>query len=121
MKDSDSGLIVSSVVLQSQCCRHYSEKEKCKCELSCRIFLLQPPTPNHRLWNGSVGRTFTSILRRGNTFRRLFRAGRAHGIVLNTSTKTTESRNTSWITVCFCSCRAVGDDFLCVIQLLYQR
>lgn len=57
----------------------------------------KPPTPNHRLWNGFVGRTFTFLLRRGNTLKWLFRDGRAHGIYKTQALKPTESRNTFWI------------------------
>lgn len=62
--------------------------EICKAELE-DIFTpwTKPPTPNHRLRNGFVARTFTFLLRRGNTLNLLFRDGQTHGIVQNTSTR----------------------------------
>lgn len=53
---------------------------------SCRIFLLRN-LPHQT--TGVCGRTFT--------LNRLFRDGRAHGIVQNTSTKTAQSRNISYM------------------------
>ena len=102
---------LKSDVLEWHCSSSSSEKE------AERFFFLsraaagyfysadKPPTPNHRLWNWVLlGRTFTFLLRRGNTSNSVFRDGRAHGIVQNTSTKTTEARNTSWVPYSFSSC-----------------